>query len=528
MWLISKILLLVLASLLLLALRSSAFVIPGGVTKKQPAPIIQRELSSSTKKQQVGQQQVRKVGSSTSSSSALAAAPPLVDDWTVLSNGAVTGTAKGHPTIPNGDIITTSAISLTDRSAGLKANMVVTTKSGSQYKLGRASMEQQQVELAAKAKQVAAAQRKAKKAAVTANKKPTSPPKAVVVKKAAVAAKPSSKPSPSASSASAKASQAQAEAGKFKSLLEKQRRAKAEYGLNGKTVGNGKYLLVGQQIRSSSRRSQIYYAYKSDGDGLPTGPRLTVKISDTYERLSRENNNYNQVTGGLFQGRFVKKIEFLEEANCSSGITRSREACALVLESGQRNLRDLCNARKNVGLSGTTLRQTIVAIAQCVQGVHSSGLVWTDLKAENFVTTTDSLGESDLQVKGIDLESTVKAGGPPIDYSPEACPPDFAIEEAAGRGTDFRVNYNYDSWSLGILLYELAVGRSIYGNRSDNEIARLLRQGSFEPDVNAVEDDRLRDLIEQCLQLDPKKRPEITQILLHPYFLTTGIGPFSF
>ena len=98
---------------------------------------------------------------------------------------------------------------------------------------------------------------------------------------------------------------------KKKTLQQRLREAKAEYNLNGKTVGNGKYLLVGQQIRSSSRRSQIYYAYKSDDDGLPTGPRLTVKISDTFERLEREDKNYNMVTGGFFQGQFIKKIEFL-------------------------------------------------------------------------------------------------------------------------------------------------------------------------------------------------------------------------
>jgi len=41
-------------------------------------------------------------------------------------------------------------------------------------------------------------------------------------------------------------------------------------------------------------------------------------------------------------------------------------------------------------------------------------------------------------------------------------------------------------------------------------------------------DPRFRDLIERCLQIDPSKRLNIQQLLLHPYFLTTGIGPFSF
>jgi serine/threonine protein kinase len=267
--------------------------------------------------------------------------------------------------------------------------------------------------------------------------------------------------------------------------------------------------------------------YKADDDGLPTGSRLTVKVSDTYDRLERENNNYEKVTSGLFRGQFVNKVEFFPQANGSVG---SKNACALVLESGERNLRDLCNARQNVGLKGTAMRQAAVAIAQCIQAVDSSGLVWTNLKAENFVTATKSLGDkgSTEGIKGIDPESTVKAGDVPIDYSPEACPSEFAKEEAAGRGTEFRVTYNYDSWSFGILLYELAVGKSIFGKMSDGQITTLLRKEPFEPDISAVEDGRLRGLIAQGLQLDPGKRPEITQILLHPYFLTTGIGTFSF
>jgi len=38
----------------------------------------------------------------------------------------------------------------------------------------------------------------------------------------------------------------------------------------------------------------------------------------------------------------------------------------------------------------------------------------------------------------------------------------------------------------------------------------------------------MKSLIQSCLQVDPKKRPSIAQVMLHPYFLTTGIGPLSF
>jgi serine/threonine protein kinase len=146
-------------------------------------------------------------------------------------------------------------------------------------------------------------------------------------------------------------------------------------------------------------------------------------------------------------------------------------------------------------------------------------VVADNLEAENI---------SDLSIKGIDLESAVAVKGPPIDYSAEACPPEFAAELKAGRGLDFQVQYNYDIWSYGILLYELAVGRSIWGGKSDGAITTQLVSPAFDVDVSAVPDAQLRSLIQGCLSLEPNKRPGITQILLHPYFLTTGIGSISF
>ena len=79
-----------------------------------------------------------------------------------------------------------------------------------------------------------------------------------------------------------------------------------------------------------------------------------------------------------------------------------------------------------------------------------------------------------------------------------------------------------------MLLYEMSVGRSYFGKKSDGAITKVLQDKGFTVEISAVEDNLLRDLIGQCLQLEPQKRPSLTQILLHPYFLTTGFGPISF
>ena len=299
--------------------RASAFLTPKGVSSvvshKSPATFLQAQV-------------------------------PIVEQWEILRNGALRGMVKNHPTIPNGDVITTSP--LADPSAS-RNNGVVVTKSGSQYRLGTGKGG-------------------ASKVQASFNNRAKTPAPAPVVKA------PAPTPAPARQTVVKTASQP-----KEKSLQEQLREAKKDYGLNGKTVDDGNYLLVGNPLRSTSFRSKIYYGYRSDANGLPTGPRLTVKTSTAADALARENENYNRITRGIFFGQFVKKLQYLPVASSSGEFKGSS---ALVLESGDLNLRALMDTRKNRGLSGKALRQAAVAIAQCIQAVHSSGLVWTDLKAE--------------------------------------------------------------------------------------------------------------------------------------------------
>ena len=56
-------------------------------------------------------------------------------------------------------------------------------------------------------------------------------------------------------------------------------------------------------------------------------------------------------------------------------------------------------------------------------------------------------------------------------------------------------------------------------------VRRAVKQ-SVGKDVREVEGKMLRNLIGKCLQKKPGRRPSISEILLHPYFITTGMGFF--
>lgn len=51
---------------------------------------------------------------------------------------------------------------------------------------------------------------------------------------------------------------------------------------------------------------------------------------------------------------------------------------------------------------------------------------------------------------------------------------------------------------------------------------------NYEVDVDKVEDVKLKSLIRDLCNSDPRKRPSITSVLLHPFFTTTGFGSWSF
>jgi serine/threonine protein kinase len=456
---------------------------------------------------------------------------PKIDEWTILKSGAVKGTVSNHPELPDGYEITTSPLDV-DKAVA-KNNAIVVTASGSKYKLLTTidididkSKSKSTKPIKARASLTIP---KLALAQPVVKKKTTAP---VVKVKAAVVKKP---------------------------IINKKSAApavvkKASYDLNGKVVVGGKkggttkkYLLVGKLIKSSSKRSQIYYAYEADKDDQPCGSRLTVKISNYLDRLSRENKNYDRVAS---KGRvafsfigsdscFVRKVDFIPNCDDLEGVTKGIPpgSSALVLESGDQNLRVFLDTLSSSnGLSGSELRKAAVNVCRCVEAMHSSGLVWTDLKAENFVLTGNN-----QDVKGIDLESCVPFKSNPEDYSPEATPPEFALAEKQNIGYKFQVNKNYDIWSLGMLLLELSTGKSYFKGKSEDSITKLLANAETtiidpktnslqlnEKQINSINDTRLQDLILSCLQFNPNKRPSIGQVLLHPYFLTTGIGPITF
>lgn len=413
-----------------------------------------------------------------------------------MPNGSIIGTVRDHPSIDDGDVITTSPISDPDAA---KSQMVVETASGSKYRLLTPLLQPSNN----------------KNVEQNLNNNGASVPAPNFSFRVFGAGETSSTSDSQAGSSSSYPKLRSGPAWK---------EAVAAYQLAQQFIGlDEEFLLAGKPTKSTSGKSNIWEAYAADEatGGLPKigEPSVCIKVSSNMEAVSREYENYRKLSFlGIARGRFVKCHEFFPVAGYDK---KFKNQCALVLERGSQDLKTFLTSRGK--LEGKELRDACMAAAQCVQALHNVGLVWTDLKTENFVV----MGENG-EVKGIDLESAMPVGDNPVDYSPEACPPEFAAAFLEGEGPYFVLDTSYDVWSLGMLMLELSTGEGFFDGNTPAQITKWLRDCEYGIPVDDIDvDDRLKDLLRRCLQKDPKKRPNMAQILLHPYFITSPLSIFQ-
>jgi serine/threonine-protein kinase len=148
-------------------------------------------------------------------------------------------------------------------------------------------------------------------------------------------------------------------------------------------------------------------------------------------------------------------------------------------------------------------------IADALSAIHSRGFVHRDLTTENVLLTTKEDGSPfvhvlDLGVAGlwrpIDGESRLTVEGHVVG-TPGYMPP----EQALGKATDPRA----DLYALGVLLWEMCAGRSLWGSRELTQVvaAQLTDEPPAIPELGPSAPAELAKLIERLLAREPADRP---------------------
>ncbi|MYW99832.1 MULTISPECIES: serine/threonine-protein kinase [unclassified Streptomyces] len=163
--------------------------------------------------------------------------------------------------------------------------------------------------------------------------------------------------------------------------------------------------------------------------------------------------------------------------------------------------------REHGPLPAASVNALAEGLLRALRGIHAAGIVHRDLKPSNVLLTADGPRVIDFGIARalqVSVESLLTSTGMIIG-SPGFMAPEQILGEETGAGADV--------FSLGCVLMYAATGRLPFGAGASNQHAVMFRIVQSPPDLDAVEDASLRELIERCLVKNAAERPGVEALL---------------
>jgi serine/threonine protein kinase len=158
---------------------------------------------------------------------------------------------------------------------------------------------------------------------------------------------------------------------------------------------------------------------------------------------------------------------------------------------------------------------------EALRYLHARNIVHRDIKPENLLLDGNNnilLADFGLSVCTTEENPVTRAGT--LDYmAPEVleCPLKRLPTDYKDR-TDIAYTAKVDSWSMGVLAFEMLTGRTPYRHRDEIDMLATIKatELAFPPQVSSL----ARDWVHQALVLDAKCRASIDELLAHPWITT--------
>lgn len=153
-------------------------------------------------------------------------------------------------------------------------------------------------------------------------------------------------------------------------------------------------------------------------------------------------------------------------------------------------------------------------ITQALNYLHLRGVVHRDIKPENIVLDGDN--NPKLIDYGFSKEGGLKSGTycGTLNY--------MAPEIVKCNTYDA---FKADVWSLGVTLHVLLLHVLPYDYTSDAKLIKDIRDNTFE--VHVLISGPLGKIISKCLEIDPEKRPSVSEVLLELQDVVSHYGLLS-
>lgn len=201
----------------------------------------------------------------------------------------------------------------------------------------------------------------------------------------------------------------------------------------------------------------------------------------------------------------------------------------MVFELGEVDLAQFLDNNKN--MSENAIRHIWQEMLMCIAACHQHKVIHLDLKPANFVFVKGRLKIIDFGIaKEVSRPNTTniirESQVGTLNYmSPES------IMESNSDQPGHKLGRSSDVWSLGIVLYRVVYGFTPFSKQKTlyaklRAITDPNYQVPFPPAPLFGSDRTVVNLLRSCLERDPKKRPTVQHLLLHP-FLSPSRSLFS-
>ncbi|XP_076811228.1 uncharacterized protein LOC143455741 [Clavelina lepadiformis] len=273
-----------------------------------------------------------------------------------------------------------------------------------------------------------------------------------------------------------------------------------------------KYFNSRNESKKSKNFADLYDVLGVLGQGGGGMVYKAVRRTDNQpvaiKRIMREKvKRWEKVKGR----KIPQEIALMLRVNGHHGVVKLLEwfdfqnSFVMILERPKNSV-DLFDYIREVGqIEEQKCRMIFKQIVKAIHHIHECGVVHRDVKDENIVLDRDT-----EEAKLIDFGcGTLLCDEPYKDFSgtPEFYPPEW-----------FNEGYYYArssaTWSLGVLLYDMLCGDIPF--RKKREISR----GVLKFKVSLSRE--VKHLISWMLSMDPDSRPNLIDIVRHPWFNDTN------
>ena len=305
----------------------------------------------------------------------------------------------------------------------------------------------------------------------------------------------------------------------------------------GRTVLDGQYT-VAEKFRIGSMKCEIFVAHHTD-DKDKQRP-VAIKLTNGYpDHINIEYKVYSDIFNRL--GKDVASKYFIKTYDWIPESPETDSRCGFLMDCGYENLRSFM-FRNGSFPNKKLLKNAMQHVISIVAALHRENLVWTEVKAENFIVmfpTDGSKNEDRLKgidhtnihtmIKGADLESMCGHQDTVRVYSAEVYPPEFPVDDLYnGPCPKIPLEYSFDLWGLGMVLFEMVTGQPLLTLQKTYDVeyikTRLRDPQNLVDEVHKKldeltdVDEGAKNIVKQCLIVDPTRRASCEDLLKDAYF----------